>query len=57
MNTGTNAMNETILDQNEEDLLVYEISDEALEGAVHKGSQAGNFTLWSCTALTVCPGP
>jgi hypothetical protein len=43
------------LEQNEESLLIYEISDEALETAV--GSIiAGNYTLAACSGLSVCPG-
>jgi hypothetical protein len=42
-------------DQNEEDLLVYEISDEMLENT---GSEkAGICTQWVCTAVYYCPGP
>ena len=48
-------MSDTRLDQAEE-ILTYEMSDEALEGAA--GSrQAGNYTLYFCTALDLCPGP
>jgi len=51
-------MDKVTIDQNEEDLLICEISDEALETVVHRGSEnAGNYTFWFCTALTVCPGP
>jgi hypothetical protein len=43
------------LDQNEEILLTYEVSDEALESA--GGNEiAGNFTLGACTGLSVCDG-
>jgi hypothetical protein len=43
-------------DQNEEeDLFVYEISDEMLENT---GSEkAAVFTQWVCTAVYYCPGP
>ena len=52
MNDMTNG-----LDQNEEDLLINEISDEALETAVCTGHEkAGNYTLAACTGLAVCPG-
>jgi hypothetical protein len=45
------------LDQNEECLLINEISDEALETAVCTArKKAGNYTLAACTGLTVCPG-
>jgi len=38
----------------EENLLTYEVSDEALETA--GGNEiAGNYTLAACTGLTVCP--
>jgi len=40
---------------NEETLLIYEVSDEVLETA--GGNEiAGNYTLASCTGLSVCPG-
>jgi hypothetical protein len=39
----------------EEDLLTYEVSDDALETA--GGNEiAGNYTLAACTGLSVCPG-
>jgi hypothetical protein len=43
------------LDQTEEELLAYEVSDEALETAAGTGSkQAGNYTL-VCTFFHYCP--
>jgi hypothetical protein len=39
----------------EENLLAYEVSDEALENAGGK-EIAVNFTLGSCTGLSECPG-
>jgi hypothetical protein len=40
---------------NEENPLVYEVSDEALE--IAGGNEiAGNYTLANCTGLSVCPG-
>ena len=39
---------------NEENLLAYEVSDEALEIAAGK-EIAANFTLGSCTGLSECP--
>ena len=43
----------SILD--EENLLTYEVSDEALETA--GGNEiVGSYTLASCTGLSVCPG-
>jgi hypothetical protein len=39
----------------EENLLTYQVSDEALETA--GGNEiAGSYTLASCTGLSVCPG-
>jgi hypothetical protein len=38
----------------EENLLIYEVSDEAMETAGGK-EIAGNFTLGSCTGLAECP--
>ena len=38
----------------EENLLTYEVSDEALETAGGK-EIAANFTLGSCTGLSECP--
>jgi hypothetical protein len=43
----------SILD--EENLLTYEVSDEALETAGGKDI-AASFTLGSCTGLSECPG-
>ena len=46
------------LDETEEVMLAYEVSDEALEIAAGTGSEkAGNYTLYYCTALHLCPGP
>ena len=39
---------------NDESLLIYQLSDEALETAGGK-EIAANFTLGSCTGLSVCP--
>jgi len=44
------------LDQNEEDLLIHEISDEALETVCTGNEKAGNYTLAACTGLSACPG-
>lgn len=43
------------IEKNEEGLLSYEVSDEALETAVGN-IIAGNYTLAACTGLSVCPG-
>jgi hypothetical protein len=43
------------LDQPEEEILTYEVSDEALEIASGTGTkQAGNLTL-ACTYFYICP--
>ena len=52
---GGNAMTDTRFDQAEE-ILSYEVSDEALESAAGN-KQAANYTLFYCTALDLCPGP
>ena len=44
------------LDQIEEEMLAYEVSDAALETAAGM-ARAGNYTLFFCTALDMCPGP
>ena len=49
-------MNEITLDQNDEELLTYEVSDEVLEVAACK-EKANTFTQWVCTAFYFCPGP
>jgi hypothetical protein len=38
----------------EDDLLTFEVSDEALETA-GGNDIAGNYTLGACTGLSVCP--
>jgi hypothetical protein len=45
------------LEQTEEVMLTSEVSDEALESAAASGEKAGNYTLFYCTALDLCPGP
>ena len=46
------------LDQTEREMLAYEVADEALESAAGtKRQNAGNYTLFYCTALDLCPGP
>ena len=45
-------------DQTEEEMLTYEVPDEALEAAAGtRNEKAGNYTLYYCTALHLCPGP
>ena len=43
-------------DQNEENLLTYEVSDETLEIAGGGAKEEANFTLGACTGLSECPG-
>ena len=59
-NEGSTAMSDTVfgLDQTEERMLAYEVSDEALESAAGTASvKAANYTLYFCTALDLCPSP
>jgi hypothetical protein len=42
------------LDQTEEEILGYEVSDEALESAAGK-DKAGNVTVAFCSGLDSCP--
>ena len=55
---GESSMSDTTtigLDRPNEEILTYEVSDEALETAAGIGSkQAGNYTL-VCTYFYVCP--
>jgi hypothetical protein len=41
--------------QLEEDVLSFDVSDEALEIAAGLAKEKVNFTLGGCTGLTVCP--
>ncbi len=43
-------------DQTTNEILAYEISDDALENAASIG-RAGNYTVLFCTAFDLCPGP
>lgn len=55
-NERTNAMNDTMgMEQIEQDILAFEVADEALEIAGGK-EKAGSFTLGACTGLSVCDG-
>jgi hypothetical protein len=42
------------VEQTEEEILAFDVSDEALEIAA--GSEKANFTLGACTGLSVCDG-
>lgn len=45
------------VDQIEQDILAYDISDEVLESAAGTmNEKAGHYTLGSCTGISVCPG-
>jgi hypothetical protein len=44
-------------EQAEQEMLAFEISDEALETAAGMVSaEAANYTLAACSGLSVCPG-
>jgi hypothetical protein len=52
-------MNDTTmgLEQTEQEILAFEVSDEALEAAAGTvREKAANYTLGACTGLSVCPG-
>ena len=40
----------------EEEILAFEVSDEALEIAAGTSKEKANFTLGACSGLSVCPG-
>jgi hypothetical protein len=47
----------TGLEQTEQEILTFELSDEALEAAAGTMQEkAVNYTLGACTGLSVCPG-
>ena len=52
-----NAMNNSIgLDQTEEEILTYEVSDGAIEAAAGTmRDNAGSFTVSFCSGLDTCP--
>jgi hypothetical protein len=50
-------MTDTNIDQGEEEILNYHVSDEALEAAAGTmKDKAGAFTLAFCSGLDTCPG-
>ena len=53
-----NAMKNTTmgLEKVEEEILAFEVSDEALEIAAGSAKEKANFTLGACSGLSVCPG-
>jgi hypothetical protein len=44
------------LEQTEEEILAFEVSDDALEIAAGTSKEKANFTLGACSGLSVCPG-
>jgi hypothetical protein len=44
-----------ITTKTEQEILSFDVSDEALEGAAGTTENA-NYTLGACTGLSVCPG-
>ena len=44
------------IDQTTNEIIAYEISDDALENAASTGRTI-NLTFYFCTALDLCPGP
>lgn len=49
-------MDETTHERTVENVLQFDVSDEALEAAGCAG-KTDTFTQWMCTALYFCPGP
>ena len=45
-----------ITSKSDEEILAFEVSDEALEIASGTMSDQANFTLGACTGLSECPG-
>ena len=43
-------------EKTEEEILAFEVSDEALEIAAGTAKERANFTLGACTGLSECPG-
>ncbi len=49
-------MNDIHIDQREEEILTFEVSDEALEAAAGTVKEkTGSFTLSFCSGLDTCP--
>ena len=42
--------------EQEQEILAFEVSDEALETAAGTADDEANFTLGPCSGLSVCPG-
>ena len=43
------------IEQTEQEVLVFEVSDEALEAAAGTANEKAHFTLGACSGLSVCP--
>jgi hypothetical protein len=46
-------MTKIVADKSDENLLIHDVSDEALEAA--GGHDLSNYTLGACSGLSVCP--
>jgi hypothetical protein len=46
----------TILENTEEMVFAFDVSDEALETAAGVAQERANFTLGACSGLSVCDG-
>jgi hypothetical protein len=44
------------LEKIEQEMLAFEVADEALEIAAVTAKEKANFTLGACTGLSECPG-
>jgi len=44
------------LETAEDEIFVFEVSDEGLEAAAGEAKDKANYTLGACTGLSVCPG-
>ena len=44
------------LEQTDEEILAFEVSDEALEVAGGSAKEKAYFTLGACSGLSICPG-
>ena len=44
------------LDKTEQEILAFEVADEALKIAAGTAKEKVNFTLGACTGLSECPG-
>jgi hypothetical protein len=44
------------LEETDEEIFTFEVSDDALEIAAGSAKEKANFTLGACSGLSVCPG-